>query len=88
MNYQKLNVIFKRNKYSLSLINKIIEKIVSCKHLMRLNIISAFNKLQMHFNSKNYIIFIIVLKAYKYKMLLFELINELISFQQYMNDVL
>jgi len=45
VNYQKLNVIFKRNKYSLSLINEIIDKIVSCKHLTRLNIISAFNKL-------------------------------------------
>jgi len=45
VNYQKLNVIFKRNRYSLSLIDEIIEKIVSCKHLTRLNIISAFNKL-------------------------------------------
>ena len=36
MNYQKLNVIFKRNKYSLSLINEIIDKIVNCKHLTRL----------------------------------------------------
>ena len=40
MNYQKLNVIFKRNKYSLSLIDEIIDKIVNCKHLTRLNIIS------------------------------------------------
>jgi len=45
VNYQKLNVIFKRNRYSLSLIDEIIDKIVSCKHLTRLNIISAFNKL-------------------------------------------
>ncbi len=45
VNYWKLNVIFKRNRYSLSLIDKIIDKIVSCKHLTRLNIISAFNKL-------------------------------------------
>ena len=88
MNYRKLNVIFKRNRYSLSLIDEIIDKIVSCKHLTRLNIISAFNKLQMHFNSKNYITFITALKAYKYKMLSFELTNESISFQQYMNDVL
>ncbi len=42
----------------------------------------------MHFNSKNYTIFIIALKAYKSKILLFELTNDLISFQQYMNDVL
>jgi len=45
VNYQKLNVIFKRNRYSLSLIDEIIDKIVSCKHLTKLNIISAFNKL-------------------------------------------
>jgi len=88
MNYWKLNVIFKRNKYSLSLIDEIIDKIVSCKHLTKLNIISAFNKLQMHFNSKNYITFITALEAYKYKMLSFKLTNESIFFQQYMNDVL
>ncbi len=88
VNYQKLNVIFKRNKYSLSLINKIIDKIVNCKHLTRLNIISAFNKLQMHLDSKNYITFITALKAYKYKMLLFKLTNESTFFQQYINDVL
>ncbi len=88
VNYWKLNVIFKRNKYSLSLINKIIDKIVSCKHLTRLNIISAFNKLQMHLDNENYITFITALKAYKYKMLSFKLTNELIFFQQYMNDIL
>ncbi len=88
VNYWKLNVIFKRNKYSLSLINEIIDKIVSCKYLTKLNIISAFNKLWMHFNNKNYIIFITALEAYKYKMLSFELTNESIFFQQYMNNVL
>ncbi len=88
MNYWKLNVIFKRNRYSLSLIDEIIDKIVSWKHLTRLNIISAFNKLQMHLDSENYIIFITALEAYKYKMLSFKLTNESIFFQQYMNDVL
>ncbi len=88
MNYQKLNVIFKRNRYSLLLIDEIIDKIVSCKHLTRLNIISAFNKLQMHFDNENYITFITALEAYKYKMLSFKLINKSIFFQQYMNDVL
>ncbi len=88
MNYWKLNVIFKRNRYSLLLINKIIDKIVNFKHLTRLNIISAFNKLQMHLNSKNYIIFITALEAYKYKMLSFKLTNKSIFFQQYMNNIL
>ncbi len=88
VNYWKLNVIFKRNRYSLSLIDEIIDKIMSCKHLTKLNIISAFNKLWMHLNSENYITFITVLEAYKYKMLSFELTNKSIFFQQYMNDVL
>jgi len=61
---------------------------VNCKHLTRLNIISAFNKLWMHLNNENYITFITALEAYKYKMLSFKLTNELIFFQQYINDVL
>ncbi len=42
----------------------------------------------MHLDSENYITFITALKAYKYKMLSFKLTNELIFFQQYMNDIL
>jgi len=88
VNYWKLNAIIKRNRYSLSLIDEVIDKIVDCKHLTRLNIISTFNKLQMHSDSENYTIFIIALEAYKTKMLSFKLINDSASFQQYMNDVL
>ncbi len=88
VDYQKLNAIIKRNCYSLSLINEVIDKIVDCKHLTWLNIISTFNKLRMHSNSENYTIFIITLEVYKSKMLSFKLINDSASFQQYMNDVL
>ncbi len=88
IDYRKLNVIIKRNRYSLSLIDEMIDKIVDCKHLTRLNIIFAFNKLHMHLDSENYTIFIIALEAYKSKILSFELTNNSISFQQYMNDVL
>ncbi len=88
VNYQKLNAIIKRNCYFLSFINEVIDKIVDCKHLTWLNIISTFNKLRMHSDSENYTIFIIALEAYKSKMLFFKLINDSVSFQQYMNDVL
>ncbi len=88
VNYWKLNVIIKRNCYSLSLIDEMIDKIIDCKHLIQLNIIFAFNKLHMHFDSENYTIFIIALEAYKSKILSFELTNDSISFQQYMNNVL
>ncbi len=55
IDYQKLNVIIKRNRYSLSLIDEMIDKIVDCKHLIQLNIIFAFNKLCMHLDSENLI---------------------------------
>ncbi len=87
VDYQKLNAIIKRNRYFLSFINEVIDKIVDCKHLTRLNIILTFNKLRMHSDSENYTIFITALEAYKSKMLSFELINDSASFQQYMNDV-
>ncbi len=88
VDYRKLNAIIKRNRYSLSLIDEMINKIVDCKHLTQLDIISTFNKLRMHFNSENYTTFIIALEAYKSKVLLFNLINDSVSFQQYINDVL
>ncbi len=88
VDYWKLNAIIKRNRYFLSLINEMIDKIVDCKHLTWLDIISTFNKLQMHFDSENYTIFIIALEVYKSKMLSFKLINDSVSFQQYMNDIL
>ncbi len=88
IDYRKLNAIIKRNRYSLSLIDEMINKIVDCKHLIQLDIISTFNKLWMHSDSENYTIFIIALEAYKSKMLSFKLINDSVSFQQYMNDVL
>jgi len=88
VDYQKLNVIIKRNHYSLSLIDEMIDKIVDCKHLTQLNIIFAFNKLRMHLDSENYTIFIIALEAYKSKILSFKWTNDSISFQQYMNNVL
>ena len=81
VDYRKLNVMTKRNRYSLLLIKEIIEKIIECKHFIKLNIIAAFNKLRMHLDSENYTTFITVLSAYKYRVLSFNLINGLNSFQ-------
>ena len=56
--------------------------------MTRLNIIVAFNKLRIHSNSEDFTIFITSLRTYKYRVLLFELINELVNYQQYINDIL
>ena len=63
-------------------------KIQDCKYLTRLNIIIIFNKLRMHSNNENFIIFVISLETYKYQVLSFELINESTIYQQYINDIL
>ena len=88
VDYRKFNVMTKRNWYFLFLIKEIIEKIIECKHFIKLNIIVVFNKFRMHFDNENYTTFIIILNIYKYRILSFNLINEFNSFQQYINNVL
>ena len=80
MNYKKLNVIIKKNRYFISLINKVLIKIQNYKYFIKLNIIIIFNKLRMYLNNKNFITFIIFLEAYKYQIFLFKLINDSIIY--------
>jgi len=88
MNYQKLNALIKRNHYSILLINEVLAWIQDSKYLTQLNIIIAFNKLRMSSESKNLTTFVTFFNIYKYRVMLFELINESAFFQHYINDVL
>ncbi len=88
VDYRKLNALIKRNRYSLLLIDETFVRIQESKYLTQLNIIVTFNKLQMHSDSEDLTIFITFFDSYKYHVMLFELINELMFYQHYMNDVL
>ena len=88
VDYRKLNAIIKRNRYSISFIEETFIKIMNCKYLTKLNIIAAFNKLRMHSNNENLIIFVTFMRVYKYHVLSFDLTNESASYQHYMNNVL
>ncbi len=88
VNYRKLNALIKWNRYSLLLIDETFICIQESKYLTRLNIIVAFNKLQMHSDNEDLTIFIIFFNSYKYHVMFFELINESTFYQHYMNDVL
>ncbi len=88
MNYQKLNALIKRNCYSIFLINEVLVWIQDSKYLTWLNIIVAFNKLHISSESKNLTTFVTSFDVYKYKVMLFELINESASFQHYINNML
>ena len=88
INYWKFNIITKHNCYLILLINEVLTWILNCKYIIYVNIITAFNKLWMHSNSEDFIIFIIFFNAFKYKVLLFNFINKLMFYQQYINEIL
>ncbi len=88
VNYRKLNALIKRDRYSILLIDEVLARIQGSKYLTRLDIIAAFNKLRMSTESENLITFVTFFDVYKYRVMLFELINESTFFQHYINDVL
>ncbi len=88
MNYWKLNALIKRDRYSILLIDEVLAWIQDSKYLTRLNIIIMFNKLRMSSESEDLTTFVTFFDVYKYKVMLFKLINELAFFQHYINDVL
>ena len=75
VDYRRLNKITKKNKYSIPLVNKVLARVQGYKYFTRLDIIAVFNKLRMHSDSEDYIIFVTSLGVYKYRVLLFELTN-------------
>ena len=79
VDYRKLNVITKRNVYSISLINKILIRIIDCKYIFKFNIIIAFNKFRIIENDENFTTFIISMNIYKYHVLFFDFINDSIN---------
>ena len=80
VDYKKLNVIIKKNRYFIPLIDEVLIKIQNCKYFTRLNIIATFNKFRMHLNNENFIMFVIFFEAYKYRVFSFELINDSIIY--------
>ncbi len=88
VNYQKLNALIKRNRYSIFLIDEVLAQIQGSKYLTQLDIIITFNKLRMSSKSENLTTFVTFFDVYKYRVMLFKLINELASFQHYINVVL
>jgi hypothetical protein len=84
-----LNVIIKKNKYSISLIAEIIARLSKIKWMTKIDIRHAFNRIRMHFKkNENLITFRIKYETYKYLIMFFELINESSTFQNFMNDIL
>ena len=88
VDYRKLNAITKRNGYPIPLIEETLARVVGCKHISKLDIIAAFNKLRMDPASEELTTFITALGTYKYHVMPFGLTGGPASWQNYMNDLL
>ncbi len=86
VNYWDLNAITIKNWYSLLLISETLNHLSQAKIFIKLNIISAFNWLQIKEEDEALIIFCIQFELFKYLVMLFNLCNESVSFQKYINN--
>ncbi len=86
VNYWNLNAITVKNWYSLSLISETLNHLNWAKIFIKLNIISAFNQLQIKEEDEVLIIFCIWFELFKYLVMLFNLCNESVLFQKYINN--
>ena len=87
VNYKGLNAITVKNCYPLSLISEIFNYLSCAKIFMKLNIISAFNRLWIKKEDEVFIAFCTCFNLFKYLIMLFGLCNRPASFQKYINDI-
>jgi len=78
MNYWDLNTITVKNQYSLSLISETLNHLSRAKIFIKLNIISAFNRLWIKEENEAFIVFHTWFELFKYLVMLFNLCNEFV----------
>jgi len=86
VNYWDLNAITVKNRYSLLLISEMLNCLSRAKIFTKLNIISAFNRLWIKEEDEALIIFCTRFELFEYLVMFFDLYNESVSFQKYINN--
>ncbi len=88
VNYRDLNAIIIKNQYSLFLISETLNRLSWVKIFIKLDIIFTFNHLWIKEEDEALIIFRTRFELFEYLVMLFDLCNELVSFQKYINNTL
>jgi hypothetical protein len=88
IDYRKLNLLTKKDRYPLPLIDETLARIGRAKLFTKLDIRQAFHRIRMHPDSEELTTFRTRFGAYKCKVLPFGLTNGPATYQRYMNDVL
>ncbi len=88
VDYRKFNQLIKKNKYSLSLIEETLTHLSKTKYFIKLDVRQTFHRIRItNVEFEDLITFKIRFDVYKYRVLSFELCNESVTYQHYMNDV-
>ncbi len=88
VDYRKLNQLIKKNRYSLSLIEETLTHLNKTKYFIKLDIRQIFHRIRIvDLEFEDLTTFRIRFDVYKYRVLSFELCNESVTYQHYMNDV-
>ena len=87
MNYQNLNHIIIKNWHSLSLINKILDQLSETKIFIKLDLKNAYHHIWIWHGNKWKTAFCTYYSHFKYMIMLFKLINALVIFQIYINQI-
>ena len=88
VDYCDLNDFTIKNKYPLPLIRKTLDSLCKVEYYTKLNIIAAFNKIQIAAGEEWNTAFRTRLGLYKYLLLLLRLANAPSSFQNFISDIL
>ena len=75
VDYRKLNVIIKKNRYFMFLVQKTLNRICDFKYFIKIDIMTAFNRLRMNFENEKYTIFRTRFDLFEYLIMFFELCN-------------
>ena len=88
VDYRKLNEIIIKNRYSLSNINELQDKLSKAIYFTKLNFKEAYNLIRMKTKKEWKTIFWTRYKHYEYTMMSFKLTNVSTTYQEMINDTL
>ena len=88
VNYRELNVISIKNKYFISLIINILNKLKRAKIFTKLDIKEAYNLIKIKFENEWKTTFKTKYENFEYRVLSFELISNFATFQFYIDRIL
>jgi hypothetical protein len=88
IDYRKLNLITRKDRYPLPLIDETLARLSRARIFTKLDIRQAFHRIRIHPDSKDLTTFRTRYGTYKMKVVPFGLTNGPATYQRYMNDVL